>query len=86
MQLNLLIRLGSAQEELTLYCSFKIANIMPIDEFIEYMKSAIKKSYMNKGEDVVNMNCNAVDAGVTHVHKVKVPGEIWKNIVVSDNK
>ena len=58
---------------------------MPIDEAIEYMKSAIKKSYMNKGEDVVNMNCNAVDAGVTHVHKVKVP-ERWKNIAVSDNK
>ncbi len=36
---------------------------MPIDEAIEHV--FIKKSYMNKGEDVVNMNCNAVDAGVT---------------------
>ena len=80
------VGLGSRRTNTVLQAAFfKIANIMPIDEAIEYMKSAIKKSYMNKGEDVVNMNCNAVDAGVTHVHKVKVP-ERWKNIAVSDNK
>lgn len=80
------VGLGSRRTNTVLQAAFfKIANIMPIDEAIEYMKSAIKKSYMSKGEDVVNMNCNAVDAGVTHVHKVEVP-ERWKNIAVSDNK
>ena len=80
------VGLGSRRTNTVLQAAFfKIANIMPIDEAIEYMKSAIKKSYMNKGEDVVNMNCNAVDAGVTHVHKVKVP-ERWKTITVSTNK
>ncbi|WP_456078423.1 pyruvate:ferredoxin (flavodoxin) oxidoreductase [Mogibacterium diversum] len=80
------VGLGSRRTNTVLQAAFfKIANIMPIDEAIDHMKSAIKKSYMSKGEDVVNMNCNAVDAGVTHVHKVKVP-ERWKNITVSDNK
>lgn len=80
------VGLGSRRTNTVLQAAFfKIANIMPIDEAIEYMKSAIKKSYMNKGEDIVNMNCNAVDAGVTHVHKVKVP-ERWKTITVSTNK
>ena len=80
------VGLGSRRTNTVLQAAFfKIANIMPIDAAIEYMKSAIKKSYMNKGEDIVNMNCNAVDAGVTHVHKVKVP-ERWKTIIVSTNK
>lgn len=80
------VGLGSRRTNTVLQAAFfKIANIMPIDEAIDYMKSAIKKSYMNKGEDIVNMNCNAVDAGVTHVHKVKVP-ERWKTITVSTNK
>lgn len=80
------VGLGSRRTNTVLQAAFfKIANIMPIDEAIEYMKSAIKKSYMSKGEDVVNMNCNAVDAGVTHVHKVEVP-ERWKSISVSDNR
>ena len=80
------VGLGSRRTNTVLQAAFfKIANIMPIDEAIEYMKSAIKKSYMNKGEDIVNMNCNAVDAGVTHVHKVKAP-ERWKTITVSTNK
>ncbi|WP_304126449.1 pyruvate:ferredoxin (flavodoxin) oxidoreductase [Mogibacterium diversum] len=80
------VGLGSRRTNTVLQAAFfKIANIMPIDAAIEYMKSAIKKSYMNKGEDIVNMNCNAVDAGVTHVHKVKVP-ERWKTITVSTNK
>ena len=80
------VGLGSRRTNTVLQAAFfKIANIMPIDEAIEYMKSAIKKSYMSKGGDVVNMNCNAVDAGVTHVHKVEVP-ERWKNIAVSDNR
>lgn len=80
------VGLGSRRTNTVLQAAFfKIANVMPIEAAIEYMKSAIKKSYMNKGEDVVNMNCNAVDAGVTHVHKVVVP-ERWKDVKVSENK
>ena len=58
---------------------FKLADIIPIDEAVGYMKDAIKKTYGRKGQNIVDMNCAAVDAGITHVHKVEVP-ESWKTI------
>ena len=57
---------------------FKLANIMPIDEAVEYMKAAAKKSYSKKGDAVVEMNYKAIDAGVDAVHKVEVPAS-WAN-------
>ncbi|MCI5884377.1 MAG: pyruvate:ferredoxin (flavodoxin) oxidoreductase [Clostridiales bacterium] len=57
---------------------FKLANIMPIDEAVEYMKAAAKKSYSKKGDAVVEMNYKAIDAGVDAVHKVEVPAS-WSN-------
>ncbi|MCH5149978.1 MAG: pyruvate:ferredoxin (flavodoxin) oxidoreductase [Spirochaetales bacterium] len=57
---------------------FKLANVMPIDEAIDFMKQAAKKSYAKKGDDVVQMNYNAIDAGVEILHKVEIP-ESWKN-------
>jgi len=57
---------------------FKLADVMPIDKAVEYMKAAAKKSYGKKGDDVVQMNYNAIDAGVDAVHKVNVP-DSWKN-------
>ena len=58
---------------------FKLANIIPIDEAVGYMKDAIKKTYGRKGQNIVDMNCAAVDAGITHIHKVEVP-ESWKTV------
>lgn len=40
---------------------FKLANVIPFDEAVGYIKAAIKKTYGRKGDDIVNMNCNAVD-------------------------
>ena len=57
---------------------FKLADVMPIDEAVEFMKQAAKKSYSKKGDAVVEMNYKAIDAGVDAVHKVEVP-ESWKN-------
>ena len=57
---------------------FKLADVMPIDEAVDYMKQAAKKSYGKKGDDVVQMNWKAIDAGVDAVHKVDVP-DSWKN-------
>ena len=51
---------------------FKLANVMPIDDAVEYMKAAAKKSYGKKGDDVVQMNWNAIDAGVDAVHKLSL--------------
>jgi len=57
---------------------FKLADVMPIDEAVEYMKAAAKKSYSKKGDAVVEMNYKAIDAGVDAVHKVEVPAS-WAN-------
>ena len=57
---------------------FKLANVMPIDEAVDFMKAAAKKSYGKKGDAVVEMNYKAIDAGVDAVHKVEIP-DSWKN-------
>ncbi len=57
---------------------FKLANVMPIDEAVEFMKAAAKKSYSKKGDAVVEMNYKAIDAGVDAIHKVEVPAD-WAN-------
>ncbi len=59
---------------------FKLANIMPIAEAVDYMKYMAKKSYLKKGEAVVEMNYKAIDAGVDALVKVEVP-EAWKTAV-----
>ena len=57
---------------------FKLANIIPEDEAIGYMKSAAEHSYAKKGEDVVRMNFEAIERGAGEVVEVPVPEE-WKN-------
>ena len=57
---------------------FKLADVMPIDEAVDYMKQAAKKSYSKKGDEVVEMNYKAIDAGVDAVHKVEIPAS-WSN-------
>ena len=57
---------------------FKLANVMPIDEAVDFMKQAAKKSYGKKGDAVVEMNYKAIDAGVDAVHKVEIPAS-WAN-------
>lgn len=57
---------------------FKLANVMPIDDAIKYMKEAAKKSYGKKGDAIVEMNYKAIDAGVSALHKVEVPAS-WSN-------
>ncbi len=52
---------------------FKLANIIPIDDAVKYMKDAILNTYGKKGEQVVNMNYAAVDKGISALHKVDVP-------------
>ncbi len=59
---------------------FKLANVMPIDEAVEYMKAAAKKSYAKKGDAVVEMNYKAIDAGVDAIHEVAVPAD-WATAV-----
>ena len=58
---------------------FKLANVIPIDDAVKYLKDAIKNTYGRKGENIVKMNYDAVDRGMDALVKVKVPAE-WKDI------
>ncbi|MDY3031370.1 MAG: pyruvate:ferredoxin (flavodoxin) oxidoreductase [Clostridia bacterium] len=57
---------------------FKLANIIPEADAIQYMKDAATASYSKKGEAIVKMNHDAIDAGAQQIVKVDVP-ESWKN-------
>jgi len=59
---------------------FALAKVLPIEEAVQYMKDAATKSYLKKGQDVVDKNHAAIDAGVTAFVKVDVPAE-WKDAV-----
>ena len=71
--------LGSRTNTIMQSAFFKIANVIPFEKAVEEMKHAILKSYGKKGEDIVNMNYAAVDAGGSAVVKVEVPAE-WAAI------
>lgn len=57
---------------------FKIADIIPADKAKELMKAAAKKSYMKKGQAVVDMNYAAIDRGMEDLKKVDIPAD-WAN-------
>lgn len=59
---------------------FKIANIIPVEDAVKYLKDAVVKSYGKKGEKVVNMNYAAIDKGVESIVKIEVPAD-WKDAV-----
>ncbi|MFR1710018.1 MAG: pyruvate:ferredoxin (flavodoxin) oxidoreductase [Clostridium sp.] len=56
---------------------FKIADIIPIEDAVKYLKEAVITSYGKKGEQVVNMNHAAIDAGINSIVKIDVPSQ-WK--------
>ena len=56
---------------------FKLANIIPLEDAIKYLKDAVVTSYGKKGEKVVNMNNAAIDKGVESLVEIKIP-EAWK--------
>jgi len=58
---------------------FKIANIIPVEDAVAYLKKAVVKSYGKKGEKVVNMNHAAIDEGVQSIVKINVPAA-WANV------
>ena len=57
---------------------FKIADIIPAEKAKELMKAAAKKSYMKKGQAVVDMNYAAIDRGMEDLKKVEIPAD-WAN-------
>ncbi|MBQ4347184.1 MAG: pyruvate:ferredoxin (flavodoxin) oxidoreductase, partial [Firmicutes bacterium] len=72
------IGLGNKINSVLQAAFFKLADVIPIDNAVTYMKTAIKKTYAKKGDDVLTMNYLAVDRGVMGVHQVEIPEE-WIN-------
>jgi len=62
---------------------FKLANIIPADDAIKYMKDAATKSYSKKGEEIVKMNHDAIEAGAKNIVEVEIP-ESWANATAQD--
>lgn len=55
---------------------FKLANVIPVDDAIKYIKEAIKETYGKKGDKIVNMNITAVDRAIEALEEIKYP-EAW---------
>lgn len=52
---------------------FKLANVIPLEEAVKYMKEAIRETYGRKGDHIVKMNDQAVDQGIEALVKVEIP-------------
>lgn len=57
---------------------FKLADIIPVEDAVKYLKEAVVTSYGKKGEKVISMNNAAIDKGIQSVVKINVP-ESWKD-------
>ena len=73
------VGLGSRINTVMQAAFFKIANVLPEAEAIDLIKKYIKKTFLKKGEDVVNKNWAAVDAASAALVEVKVPEKITKS-------
>lgn len=62
---------------------FKLANIIPVEDAVKYMKAAATASYGRKGDAVVKMNHDAIDRGITDVKEIKVPAS-WADVADED--
>ena len=80
--IDLAIEIGMGKRNNTILQSafFTLAKVMPQEEAIGYMKAAATKSYLKKGQDIVDMNHKAIDLGATAFVKIDVPAD-WANAV-----
>ena len=74
------IGLGKRTNTILQASFFSLAGVLPKDEAIKYMKDAVTKKFSKKGQDIVDMNHKAIDAGFGAYTKVEVPAD-WKNAV-----
>lgn len=67
---------------------FKLANIIPVEDAVKYLKDAVVTSYGKKGQKVVDMNNAAIDKGIESIVEINVPAS-WKDAkdeVVAETK
>ncbi len=73
--------LGARINTLMQTCFFAISGVLPAEQAIESLKKAIKKTYGRKGDEVVQMNFQAVDGARAALEEVKVPGAVAGKLV-----
>ena len=73
--------LGSRINTVMQTAFFKLSGVLEQDKAIELIKSAIKKSFAKKGEDIIKMNCACVDKACAALEQVKIPAAITKSYV-----
>ena len=61
-------------------CFFAISGVLPRDEAIAAIKKSIRKTYAKKGDEIVQMNLNAVDRTLANLHEVEVPDEATSSL------
>lgn len=67
------IGLGNRTNMIIQSAFFKLSGVLPIEEAVAHLKDSIVKAYGHKGDDVVNMNNKAVDAGIEALERVDIP-------------
>ena len=70
-------KLGKRTNTVLQTCFFAISGVLPKQEAIEKIKTAIVKSYSHKGDKIVQMNFNAVDKSLENLQKVAYPIETY---------
>ncbi|RXK86205.1 pyruvate:ferredoxin (flavodoxin) oxidoreductase [Filimonas effusa] len=65
--------MGNRTNTIMQTCFFALAGVLPKDEAIDEIKKAIKKTYAKKGQKIIDLNFNAVDQSLSHLHEVAVP-------------
>ncbi len=73
--------LGSRINTVMQVAFFNLANIIPVDESIGYIKKTLEKTFKKKGDDIVKMNIACVDNTVAALQKVKIPASITASFV-----
>jgi len=58
---------------------FELTKVIPVEQANQYLKEAIQQTYAKKGEDIVQINCMAIDKGQEALHQVIIP-ESWNHI------
>ncbi len=61
-------------------CFFAISGVLPREQAIEKIKSAVQKTYGKKGQELVERNFAAIDAALAHLHEVPIPGVVTSTL------
>lgn len=76
------VGMGTRINTIMQVCFFALSNVLPREEAIMHVKKSIEKTYSKKGKIIVQKNFRAVDAALSHLHKVHIPAPIPNDLTV----